>query len=584
MSKYFSAISGTFTPVNRLLLPFVPLPLTPFVSEVQCIPEEHEIHTLLLASKKTSSVPNDLPISFLKEFLPELTRPVYNIFCSSINSGIFPTRWKTEYVSPHPKVLPPASCHDLRNLSLTEFLSKSFERFLIRGTASVHGLLHYVMKYVDPNQFAVPGASCSHALIKMVDFILKSVDNPNKPTAVVNLLADWSKAFNKCNHNIIMRILTAMKVPMWLLRMIMSYLESRKMILRFRGCSSDPEDLPGGMPQGTLLGVILYILYINPVGFPSEVTVNISDTLHNYWQVLDYIPELLPNHETLPEATQSIKFMDDATIQEKIDLTTHLATNLDRSGPLPSWERSGKVLPKQNTFLQNEIQTIKHLSDSREMVLNSGKTCLFIVNFTDNHQFKSLLQIPDCSSPLEVVFETKLLGYWLTKDMKAHRHVQHMLKIVFKRLWAIRKLKKAGISDDDLLHFFFVKIRSVLESNCPVFHSILTQENTDDIERMQKIVLKLILGDRYTDYQSSCLLLDVETLENRRTALSLNFALKAYKSEKFSYFFNLKNSAKNNIRKPVMFELPLTTTTRYYNSPRLYLNRLLEEHFTNQAK
>ena len=137
--------------------------------------------------------------------------------------------------------------------------------------------------------------------------------------------------------------------------------------------------------------------------------------------------------------------------------------------------------------------------------------------------------------------------------MKAHRHVQHMLKIVFKRLWAIRKLKKAGISDDDLLHFFFVKIRSVLESNCPVFHSILTQENTDDIERVQKIVLKLILGDRYTDYQSSCLLLDVETLENRRTALSLNFALKAYKSEKFSYFFNLNNSSKYNIRKPRLY-------------------------------
>ena len=155
------------------------------------------------------------------------------------------------------------------------------------------------MKYWDPNQFAVPGASCSHALIKMIDFILLSTDDSNKPTAVVNLLADWRKAFNNCNHNIIMRILVAIKVPMWLLRLILSYLEHRKMILRFRGCSSDPEDMPGGMPQGTLLGVILYILYINPVGFPSEITMTISDTVHKYWEALEDIPEPIQHSQPM---------------------------------------------------------------------------------------------------------------------------------------------------------------------------------------------------------------------------------------------------------------------------------------------
>ena len=363
---------------------------------------------------------------------------------------------------------------------MTEFLSKSFERFLLRGTASVKGLLHYIMKYWDPNQYAVPGASCSHALIKMIDFILLSTDDSNKPTAVVNLLADWSKAFNKCNHNIIMRILVAMKVPMWLLRLILSYLEHRKMILRFRGCSSDPEDMPGGMPQGTLLGVILYILYINPVGFPSEITMTISDTVHKYWETLDDIPEPIQTSETLPANVQSIKFMDDATLQESVNLLTQL--DLNSSG-------SGKVLHMNNAHLQTQLELIKKLSDDREMSLNDDKTCLFVVNFTQNHQFQPLLQIPDCADPLDVVLETKLLGYWLTKDMKTERHVKYMLEICYKRLWAIIKLKKAGISNQDILHFFFMKIRSVHESNCPVLHSMLTQEQTDDIEH-----LKLKLG------------------------------------------------------------------------------------------
>ena len=95
----------------------------------------------------------------------------------------------------------------------------------------------------------------------MINFILLATDDPSQPTAVVNLLADWSKAFNKCNDNIITRMLIAMKVPIWLLRLLMSYLENRKMILQFKGCVSDPLDIAGGMPQGMLLGMILHIMY-----------------------------------------------------------------------------------------------------------------------------------------------------------------------------------------------------------------------------------------------------------------------------------------------------------------------------------
>ena len=393
IAEYFAEISGSFPPLDSTLIPFIPEPYTPFVSEVNCFPEDYEIYQLLKGSKKSASVPHDFPIPFLKEFLPELTKPINNIYCQAIASGIFPTRWKNEYVSPHPKILPPSSYKDLRNLSLTEFLSKSFERFILNGTSSVNGLLHYVRKYVDPKQFAVSGSSCSHALIQMIDFILHSTDDSSMPTAVINLLADWSKAFNKCNHNIMMRILTAMNIPMWLLRLLKSYLQNRKMILRFRGCCSDPKDMPGGMPQGTLLGVILYILYINPVGFPSEVTTDISDIIHDYWKVLEDFPNIKPNSETLPDTLQSIKFMDDATLQEKVNLQDNLATNIDRSGLLPFWElgskqQNGQVLPRENSPLQLEINKIKKLSDSREMTLNASKTCSFVVNFTQQYQFR----------------------------------------------------------------------------------------------------------------------------------------------------------------------------------------------------
>ena len=81
----------------------------------------------------------------------------------------------------------------------------------------------------------------------------------------------------------------------------------------------------------------------------------------------------------------SIKFVDDATVQEVVNLHTTLRSNFDRSGPLPFHESSGKILPAQNSLLQEEIVKIKQLSDHREMVLNAKKTKLFIANFTKKH-------------------------------------------------------------------------------------------------------------------------------------------------------------------------------------------------------
>ena len=581
MAVFFANISNDFLPLDASLLHLVP-PKAHFVSEVHCTPSEHELYAVLQASKKTSSVPNDLPTTFLKEFLPFLAKPAQIIFSQAIVDGIYPTRWKTEYVTPHPKTLPPVSYGDLRNLSLTEFLSKSFERFILKGTNSVKGLLHYITKYYDPGQYALHGASCSHALLSIINFILAKTDDPNKPTAVANLLADWSKAFNKVNHNIVMRILMALKVPQWLLRLLMSYLQNRKMILRFRNCTSDPKDLPGGCPQGTLIGVILYILYINPIGFPGEVTLQISDILVEYWNHLDNILNLTPSTTTLPSTMNSVKYMDDATIQEAVDLKTSLATKLDRSGPLPWWESSGKQLPNANTFLQSEIESIKLISDQREMVLNPGKTKVMIVNFTNNHQYQSLLSVPGASAPIELTFETKLLGYWLTVDMRPDKHVAYILKIAYSRLWAISRLKSAGVRNDDILHFFNVKIRSVLEFCAPVFTSMMTACNVSDIERVQKIAMKVILNDSYVDYQSGCEILNAKSLELRRLDLSLNFAKACLKNPQHCHLFKQRKSTYYQLRNIKSFEEPFCHTDRYKNSPLPFLTRLLNDHFAKK--
>ena len=100
-----------------------------------------------------------------------------------------------------------------------------------------------------------------------------------------------------------------------------------------------------------------------------EVPKQIHNVLTSYWQEYDIsysVSSLTENHEILnsshkfeiPASMNTEKFMDDATCQEVINLSTALASNIDRSGPLPFWESSGEVLPAENALLQNEIITV----------------------------------------------------------------------------------------------------------------------------------------------------------------------------------------------------------------------------------
>ena len=76
------------------------------------------------------------------------------------------------------------------------------------------------------------------------------------------------------------------------------------------------------------------------------------------------------------------------------------------------------------------------------------------------------------------------------------------------------------------LSLYYFKLRSVLEANCVIYHPMLTQEEANDIERIQKIVLRIILAHKYENYTQACLLMNIETLQSRRINLSLNFGLK----------------------------------------------------------
>ena len=74
------------------------------------------------------------------------------------------------------------------------------------------------------------------------------------------------KAFNRINHNIVVTILSKMGVPGWLLKIIIWFLTERELLVRHKGKTSSRKSLPGGGPQGTRLGMFLFLILINAAG------------------------------------------------------------------------------------------------------------------------------------------------------------------------------------------------------------------------------------------------------------------------------------------------------------------------------
>ena len=100
-----------------------------------------------------------------------------------------------------------------------------------------------------------------------------------------------------------------------------------------------------------------------------------------------------------------------------------------------------------------------------------------------------------------------------------------------------------------------------------------------DIERIQKIVLKIILGQRYENYEQACQLLRTTTLQQRRQTLSLRFALACLKNPQHSHLFKPTQDSHYSLRNIKTFEEPLCHTSRYFKSPIPTMTRMLNEYF-----
>ena len=208
------------------------------------------------------------------------------------------------------------------------------------------------------------------------------------------------------------------------------------------------------------------------------------------------------------------------------------------------------------------------------MKINDKKTKLMMFNPCWSKDFMPELHMGN--NQLELFEEMRLLGVIIRSDMKWTSNTDSIVARASNKLWVIRRLKGLGANTDELVDMYTKQCRSILELAVPAWHGAITFVERQDIERVQKVALHIILGEQYESYSNALILTNLKTLEARRDKLCIKFVKKAEKHEKHKMWFKPKSKV-NTRQSDDKYWKTIARTTRLKQSPIAHLTNLLNE-------
>ena len=244
----------------------------------------------------------------------------------------------------------------------------------------------------------------------------------------------------------------------------------------------------------------------------------------------EFLSQTNDNAECVP-VEDRFKFVDDLSTIEVINLLTIGLSSLYMKNQVPSdIPVHGQFVDSSNTKSQQYLNQINNWTENQKMIISQKKTKAMIINFTDNHQFTTRLQLK--GDNIEIVDKMKILGTVITDKLTWDDNCSNLIKKVNARMQLLRGVLSFGATNPEMVHLWITFCRSVLEQSCVVWHGSLTQENENDLERTQKTFCKLVLKEKYKNYEYSLIQLNLDTLKQRRNFLNLKFAKSGIKYKK----------------------------------------------------
>ena len=254
-------VSNTQDVVNEKLRYFITSRLTADVEPFN-IPQITEKDILKFINKlptNKSTGHDGLSARVSKLIAPALKTPLVEMMNISIDSSVFPSEWKTALVAPLHKDGPRDDVNIYRLIAVLPVLSKILERHVMRSLTNYLNENNLIFKYRSAFR---DNHSSETALIKLTDELLFNMDN-DKVTEMI--LIDFKKGFDLVNHETLLQKLQMYGLRDSAVKWFHSYLSDRQQCVKVNGCASSLLAINQGIPQGTIVGPMLFLIFINDV-------------------------------------------------------------------------------------------------------------------------------------------------------------------------------------------------------------------------------------------------------------------------------------------------------------------------------
>lgn len=359
----------------------------------------------------TSMGPDGVHPNLLKS-CPSLSFPIYLIYQKSLATSQLPKEWKRSNIVPIFKKGSRYSPLNYRPISLTSICCKTLERFI---TEALYNFLDMNNLFSDHQYGFRHGRTVDDQLLLVYDNVTAWLD---AGYIVDVVLFDFSKAFDIVSHPILIDKLKLLGIKGPLLSWIADFLQGRTMHVTISGCTSAPKEVLSGVPQGSVLGPLLFLVYIN------------------------FLPSYIHSNCKI--------FADDMKMYLKLRQDSSLATYSD--------------------IIQRDIETVYKVANSWGLRFNTDKCAVLRCQrgYVDLNDISSIYHMNN--TDLSTVPTHKDLGIIVDNTLKFHSHISTTVR---KAAGLANNLLKSTLCRDSdfMLSLYISHIRPLLEFGSTVWNT-----------------------------------------------------------------------------------------------------------------
>lgn len=466
------------------------------------------IYDVLNKIKKNSGVKN-VNKEILRMSLDVCGEDLLSIYNYSLTNGVFPQIWKCTFVTPIPKVQRTNKAEEFRPINQAYITDKVIQSG-VKMQLEEHVRLNEIL---SPVQSAFRGHHSCETSINLI--LLKWKEAVMRKKKIIAVFLDLKRAFETVDHTILCAVLSHYGVRGKALDWFRSWLHDRRQYTTYKNKTSDSKQIKIGIPQGTPLSCILFILYINEI---PRVLINCFINL----------------------------FADDTLIWVEAD----------------DWETA-------TTMLNEDLERVSKFLRMMKLKLNVEKTKCMCLGMTRSERLLQRPQIVIDNEPVIEVNCLKYLGVMIDNGLSFNENLEYLMKKIAKKVGFLARNKKRMDMQTRLL--FYRTIISPHFDYCASILLLATESQILELQKLQNKCLRLITSsDRRTNIHG---MLNETNLLDVKQRLCYNVLVLVFKAQRkllpaylSQHFVFVSDSQPYNLRRNKLLRPPTYRTTNSQNS------------------